>query len=203
MNLILASSSPRRRDLLTLAGLLFAVHPSDESERTPRRHEPAQTYVRELSQGKARSVAKHYPGDIVLAADTVVTVDGDILGKPASPVEARSMLVLLRGRTNVVATGITLLFRELEFQSVVTAQVAMRPYQDEDIDEYIRTGEPLDKAGAYAVQGIGGQLVACTRGCYTAIVGLPLCMTMRLLHEVGTAQRVVDFGWCAYCGQKP
>lgn len=203
MTLILASTSPRRRDLLTLAGLSFSVHPSDESERPPRTHEPAQEYVQELSRGKARSVVKHHPGDIVLAADTVVTIDDDILGKPASADAARRMLALLRGRTNVVATGITLLYRNLEFQRVVTAQVAMRPYRDDDIDEYIRTGEPLDKAGAYAIQGVGGQLVAQISGCYTTVVGLPLCTTVRLLHEVGAARGVADAGWCAYCRQEP
>jgi septum formation protein len=187
VRLILASASPRRRELLAALGLAFEVVPSgvDEAGFTGR---PAAALAVELALAKARDVAAGQgPGALVLGADTLVVLDGQPFGKPASPADARRMLAALSGRAHEVVTGVALVEAGSgrEATAAVVSQVVMRPYGAADIDAYLATGEPFDKAGAYAVQGEGSRLVARVDGCYRNVVGLPVTTTARLLRELG------------------
>ena len=198
MRLILASASPRRRELLSRLGLSFEVRPSGIDEvLTPEVAAPALATF--LARAKARNIADHVgaEGDtpaLVLGADTLVVLDGRPLGKPASRDEARAMLRALRGRSHEVVTAVALIEvpGRREVTETVTSRVLMRPYGDSEIDSYVATGEPDDKAGAYAVQGIGAQLVAGVEGCFENVVGLPLGTTVRLLRRFGLAAAVHD-----------
>jgi septum formation protein len=192
VRLILASASPRRKELLARLGLSFEVRPSEIEERlTPGM--PAAAQATALARTKSGDVAErlHAAGDVpalVLGADTLVVLDGRSLGKPASRDEARAMLRALRGRRHEVVTAVALRLAApggREVTEAVTSRVLMRPYTDLEIDAYVATGEPDDKAGAYAVQGVGGHLVARVEGCYTNVVGLPLGTTARLLRLFG------------------
>lgn len=186
---ILASGSPRRRELLHQLGFSFRVIPSrleeiNQSGMEPRRHA---TYY---AQEKAKEVAQHHPQQWVLAADTIVVVDEEILGKPVSVTEAATMLSRLSGRSHQVITGVSLLHPEygVEESQAVETEVFMRSLGAADIEGYIATGEPMDKAGAYGIQGIGGCLVQRIEGSYSNVVGLPLCETVELLRR----HRVAD-----------
>ena len=191
MRLILASASPRRRELLARLGLPFEVRPSGfEETLTPGT--PAAALAIALARGKARDVADRLRAQgagpaLVLGADTLVVVDGRPLGKPASREEARRFLALLRDRRHEVVTGVALVATAdgREVADVVTSGVVMRAYGDAEIAAYVATGEPDDKAGAYAVQGAGGRLVDRVEGSYTNVVGLPLATTARLLRAFG------------------
>lgn len=193
MRLILASASPRRRELLARLGLPFDVRPSG-IEETLDPGVPARALAAALARAKARDtgnalrVAGEGPA-LILGADTLVVLDGRPLGKPATREEARAMLRALRGRHHEVVTAVALLGVPCgrELGETVTSQVLMRPYDDDEIDAYVATGEPDDKAGAYAVQGIGGRLVTRIEGCYTNVVGLPLRTTAELLRAFGLA----------------
>jgi septum formation protein len=194
MRLILASASPRRRELLARLGLPFEVRPSGIDESlTPGI--PAPALATTLAQAKARDVAARERAAsagpaLILGADTLVVLEGRPLGKPASRDEAAGMLRALRGRRHDVVTAVALRLEAedgLERTAAVTSQVLMRPYTDREIDDYVRTGEPDDKAGAYAVQGVGAHLVDRVDGCYTNVVGLPLETTARLLRAFGLA----------------
>ena len=184
--LILASASPRRRELLATLDLPFSVMPAHVDER---RHaaEPPASYVARLAREKAGQLAEQYPSAWVLGADTVVVLDPCILGKPADAAEARAMLRRLSGRQHTVMTGVAVVHRGRGMTQcdVVSTRVRFHTLQDADIEAYIATGEPFDKAGAYAVQGIGGQFVAALEGCYNNVVGLPLQRTMALLQSAG------------------
>jgi nucleoside triphosphate pyrophosphatase len=191
VRLILASASPRRRELLSRLGLPFDVRPSRIAEALAS-EVAAPALAATLARAKARDVADQVraAGDapaLVLGADTLVVLDGRPLGKPGSRDEARAMLWALRGRTHEVVTAIALI--EVpggrEVTETVTSRVLMWPYGDPEIDAYVATGEPDDKAGAYAVQGVGGQLVARVEGCFENVVGLPLRTTARLLRTFG------------------
>ena len=183
--LILASASPRRHDLLGLLGVPFIVDASNADE-TPPAGVSAEAVAQFLAVLKARAVAARHPGAYILGADTVVVVDGLILGKPRDAAEAARMLRLLRGRSHRVPTGVALIAPDgKETKLVETATVTMHPYTEVAIGSYLATGEPFDKAGAYAVQGAGGALVAAVEGCYTTVVGLPLCRVAALLRDVG------------------
>ncbi len=140
-----------------------------------------------LALAKATAVARTLGGAVVLGADTIVVVGGDVLGKPASAADARGMLRRLRGRAHEVITGVAVVstLDPRERVAAVRTQVTMREYSDAQIDAYVASGEPLDKAGAYAVQEKGGSLVARVEGCYTNVVGLPLTTTRRLLAAFG------------------
>ncbi|MHB8647695.1 MAG: Maf family protein [Thermomicrobiales bacterium] len=185
--LILASASPRRRDLLGMLGIPFLVDPSGADETVPAGATP-EAIVQLLALVKAREVAARHPGAYILGADTLVIVDGLILGKPTDAADAARMLRLLRGRTHWVPTGVALIAPGgAETVLVETATVTMHPYTDVAISAYLATGEPFDKAGAYAVQGAGGALVASVEGCYTTVVGFPLCRVAALLRDVGFA----------------
>ena len=185
-DLVLASTSPRRKELLALGGEpfeLLATHLNEE----PRLAERPQEYVQRLANEKAEA-AKQSLGEkdgLVLAADTTVVLDGKILGKPANVPEAREMLKSLRGRTHIVYTGLTLLRTSdgARLNDVAATQVPMRDYADEEIESYIASGDPLDKAGAYAIQHAGFHPVAGMDGCLANVVGLPLCHLKRSLEK--------------------
>ncbi|WP_342381060.1 Maf family protein [Myxococcus stipitatus] len=181
--LVLASGSPRRRDFLSQLGLTFTVSAADIDE-TPHPGEEARAYVLRLAREKARVVAARSPGAWVLAADTTVAVGTELLGKPQSPDEAREMLGRLSGRTHDVFTGVALAGRHEEALAVHT-RVTFRALSTAEIDWYVSTGEPVDRAGAYAIQGKGGFLVASVDGSPTNVVGLPLGETLALMERAG------------------
>lgn len=187
-SLILASASPRRRDLLSALGLRFAVRPVDVDE-TPRAGEEPLAYVLRLAEEKA--LARVGAGELVLAADTTVVLDGEILGKPADEAEAREMLGRIAGREHTVLTGVALVQGGAEgsgngARSVAEeTRVRMAPMSAEEVAWYAATGETLDKAGSYAVQGLGAMFVEAVFGDYTNVVGLPLPATYRLFRESG------------------
>lgn len=185
---VLASSSPRRRELLARLGLRFEVVAADVDE-TPRRGEAAIDLVRRLAREKAERVAATRDGAaaLVLAADTVVVLRGRILGKPADPDDARRMLRALSGEEHEVLTGLALVdtARARTAATVERTLVRFSAMDEDEIARYVATGEPLDKAGAYGVQGIGGLWVESIAGNYTNVVGLPLPAVRRLFAEVG------------------
>ena len=191
--LVLASASPRRRDLLAKAleksGLGFRIVPSHADE-TRRRGEPPDAYVARIAETKARTVARRCPDTWVLAADTAVALDGTVLGKPADTADARGMLRRLSGRTHRVLTGFVLSDRTDDAgpARVVASHVHFRTLSEAVINAYLDTGEPFDKAGAYAVQGEGRALVDRVDGSLSNVIGLPL-------DEVGAALRAA--GLCA------
>jgi septum formation protein len=180
--IILASQSPRRRYLLERAGLEFAVIPSRLDEASVNA-ETADDYVRELAQAKAMDIARMHPDSWIIGADTVVVAEGRILGKPDSTAQARDMLRRLSGRMHQVLTGycICRLTGNRLFSDVVRTDVLFKTLTDDEIEWYIRTGEPFDKAGAYAIQGIGTFLVKRINGSYTNVVGLPVCEVVEFL----------------------
>lgn len=184
MKLILASQSPRRRELLTLAGIAFETAPSDCDEEgiagSLRQTCPGaggQLVVEELALAKARAVSKRYPEALVLAADTMVTLDGVELGKPRDAQEARRMLRTLAGRTHTVDTGVALVSAAGEEVFSRTSRVTFRPLTaslEALIDRYAATGLPLDKAGAYGIQELGGLLIEGIEGDFFSVMGLPI-----------------------------
>ncbi len=180
---VLASASPRRRDLLSQLGLRFTVAAADLDE-TPLSQESPEIYVLRLARAKAQTVAARFPDCWVLAADTTVTLETRLLGKPGGADEARQMLSLLSGRTHSVYTGVALAGRA-QASTVVRSAVTFRTLSQAEIDWYVGTGEPLDKAGAYAVQGKGGFLVASLEGSPTNVIGLPLGETLEMLAQAG------------------
>ncbi|MGM9653252.1 MAG: Maf family protein [Eubacteriales bacterium] len=185
--LILASASPRRHEILTAAGIPHLVRPTDADETLPEGISPADA-VELLSARKARAaLAGAQEGSVILAADTVVSLGDRILGKPHGAKEARVMLLSLSGRAHEVFTGVTLCSAGRMVTAHERTVVHMRPLSGEEIDAYIATGEPLDKAGAYGIQGRGGLFVSGIEGDYFNIVGLPLYRVGRMLCE--------EFGW--------
>lgn len=184
--LVLASNSPRRRQLLALTGLPFLVSAADVDESLLENEKPAD-YVLRLAEKKARAVHAD-PKQIVLGSDTTVVEGMDILGKPADEAEALAMLTRLRGRTHQVYTGVALLRMSdgLLLKELCVTDVPMRDYSDDEIRAYVATGDPLDKAGAYAIQHPDFHPVASMSGCYASVMGLPLCHVTRMLREMGT-----------------
>jgi len=185
--LVLASNSPRRRELLGLGGWEFAVRPADVDE-SPLPGEAPGDYVLRLARSKAAACAAGArPGEVVLAADTTVAVDGDILGKPGDAAEAAGMLERLRGRKHQVYTGLAIL-RPADGKLVTdlcVTDVPMRAYRDDEVQAYVASGDPLDKAGAYAIQHPGFHPVEKLTGCYASVMGLPLCHLVRSLDKLG------------------
>ncbi len=179
---VLASASPRRRQLLELLGLTFDVAPADVDE-TWRNGEPPEAHAERLAREKAEAVRR--PGAVTVAADTIVVVDGEILGKPADPAEARAMLARLAGRGHVVHTAIAVAYGERRASAVVSTRVWFRPLDAAAVAAYVATGEPLDKAGAYGIQGYGAVLVDRIEGDYFTVMGLGLARLVDLLGEVG------------------
>ena len=185
VTLILASNSPRRKQLLALTGWDFIVSVADVDESQHKNESPAD-YVLRLAEKKARAVEAD-TNQIILAADTTV-VDGEhILGKPRDSAEAVTMLTQLRGRTHQVYTGLALLRVSdgLLLTDLCVTDVPMRNYSDKEIHAYVATGDPLDKAGAYAIQHAGFNPVASMDGCYASVMGLPLCHVTRMMHRMG------------------
>ncbi|MDJ0666031.1 MAG: Maf family protein [Desulfobacterales bacterium] len=185
-DLILASQSPRRKYLLEQAGLTFRVIPSriDESKRPLS---PPGDYVQSLAIAKAEDVARSNPDSWVLGADTIVAVDGRMLGKPKSAQEAHIMLRRLSGKTHQVFTGFCICRQRTARQlaDTVRTEVTVKTLTDQEINWYISTGEPFDKAGAYAIQGLGTFLVRRINGSYTNVVGLPVCEVVEILIREG------------------
>ena len=180
--LILASNSPRRRQLLSLTGWKFIVSAANVDESQYANELPAD-YVLRLAETKARAI-QAYTDQIVLAADTTVVDGADILGKPGDSAEAVAMLKRLRGHIHQVYTGVAL-FRPgdgLIFKDLCITDVPMRDYSDEEIHDYVQTGDPLDKAGAYAIQHPEFQPVARMDGCFASVMGLPVCHVIRLMR---------------------
>jgi MAF protein len=184
--LVLASNSPRRRQLLALTGWTFTVMPAEVDERLWPGEAPGD-YVLRLAQSKARLCAENASEhDLILAADTAVVDGKDILGKPKSRAEATEMLADLRGHSHWVCTAIAILRMKDGYlvTDLCVTEVPMRAYSDEEVADYVATGDPLDKAGAYAIQHPQFQPVEKLSGCYASVMGLPLCHLVRSLHQL-------------------
>lgn len=186
ISLILASASPRRRELMESLGLPFIVRPSRVDEETEGNLSPDEL-VKRLALRKAKAVAKEYPDHLVIGSDTVVVLEGQVLGKPKDREEAFRMLSLLSGRTHTVYTGLALVLenKRREESASSATRVRMRGLTEEEMRAYIATGEPDDKAGAYAIQGLGATLVEGIEGDYFTVVGLPVGLLARKLRDFG------------------
>lgn len=178
--LILASGSPRRRELLTQAGIAYMVNPSTYQEESPKKKNP-EKFVQAQAVGKACNVAEKYPGQWVLGADTIVVVEGDVWGKPRNTKEAASMLHTLSNAKHSVLTGVALVRDKEIHAKVVETKVWFRRLTDAEIDAYVASGEPLDKAGAYGIQGHAASFVEKINGSYTNVVGLPMAQVWKML----------------------
>jgi len=186
--LLLASNSPRRRQLLNLTGWKFSIAASDVDESVLP-GEPPENYVCRLAEAKAIVAADKAHGEqFVIGSDTTVVLDGEILGKPVDADEAVDMLRRLRGSTHQVYTGISVmrLSDRVTHTDVCLTEVPMRDYTDEEIAAYVATGDPLDKAGAYAIQHDWFKPVASMTGCRASVMGFPLCHLVRIMHQVDT-----------------
>ena len=195
--LVLASGSPRRRQLLSMAGWQFSVAAADVDESQSPHGESPSDYVLRLAETKARAT-KADADQIVLAADTTVVDGMDILGKPKDSVEASAMLTRLRGHTHQVYTGIALLRMSdgLLLKDLCVTDVPMRNYSDEEISAYVATGDPLDKAGAYAIQYPDFHPVAKLDGCYASVMGLPMCHVILLMRKMDIQPNADVFTGC-------
>jgi len=182
VQLILASRSPRRSELLKAAGISFEVLAA-EIDETPHPNEAPAAYVERLAIEKARAVLALRPGARVLGADTTVTIDGEILGKPVDEADALRMLRLLSGRPHEVHTGIALASASGVRSAVDTTRVWFASMTDEDISWYVATGEPIDRAGAYAIQGFASRFIPRIEGSYSNVVGLPVALVSSILTE--------------------
>jgi septum formation protein len=197
--LVLASASPRRQELLRNAGIQFTVHPTHIDEQ-PRPGESARDCAERLAREKALAAFRRQPDKPVLGADTIVVVDDEILGKPRDEADAMRMLRLLSGRTHQVITGVCLMGPRLrtgnqklgtgyEDTRSETTRVTMTTLSDDDIRSYIASGEPMDKAGAYAIQGRASRWIPRIEGDYFNVVGLPLALVWRMLRQYGLESR--------------
>ncbi len=186
--LILASASPRRKEMLRMLGVEFTVLHGNVDE-SPQAGETPEVYALRLSEAKARAVAATRPGRWVLGADTIVTIDGELLGKPATRDEARCMIRKLSGRAHTVITAFTLFHSEQaeHRRRAVSSQVLFKEIPDDELEWYVATDEPYDKAGGYAVQGKAAVLVSEVHGSWTNVVGLPLCEVVEALKGLGLA----------------
>ncbi len=180
--LVLASASPRRQELLRNAGITFDVQPAHIAE-DPLPGEGARECAERLAREKALAVARQRPQDCVLGADTVVVVDGQLLGKPCDAADAARMLRLLSGREHQVITGVCLVVSGQPSMASETTLVTVSEITDKDIADYVASGEPMDKAGAYAVQGIASRWIPRIEGDYSNVVGLPVALVFRMLRE--------------------
>jgi septum formation protein len=181
--LILASASPRRRELLTAAGILFGVQAANVPEHAGPGELP-QAFAERLAQEKAMTVGRLMPENPILGADTIVVVDGQILGKPHDAQDAARMLHLLSARQHEVITGVCLVAKSIsaDVRSAIT-RVTMETIPETEIQEYIATGEPMDKAGAYAIQGIASRWISKIEGDYANVVGLPISLVWKMLRQ--------------------
>jgi len=183
MRLILASASPRRRELLAAAGLAFEVDPVAADERQLPGETP-EVYASRVARDKMHTGRLRHPADAVLAADTVVVVDGVALGKPQHDDDAIGMLTRLSGRAHDVLTGVAIGWPGHEHLAVERTQVWFTALRPEAIQRYVATGEPRDKAGAYAIQGQAGRFVRRIHGSYSNVVGLPIATVLRMLRDL-------------------
>jgi septum formation protein len=180
--LVLASASPRRQELLLSAGILFEVQAAHIAE-DPLPGEAAKDCAERLARDKVLAVARQRPRDFVLGADTVVVVDGQLLGKPTDAADAARMLRLLSGREHQVITGVCLVVNGQPSVASETTVVTVSELTDKDIADYVSSGEPMDKAGAYAIQGIASRWIPRIEGDYSNVVGLPVALVWRMLRE--------------------
>lgn len=188
--LVLASASPRRRELLTRLGLRFEVCPSDVDESQTPGEDPV-AYVQRLAEQKARAARTSHARCAVLGSDTTVVLAGEVLNKPNDLAESERMLRALRGREHVVHTAVALVLRpEGEARRVcVSTRVRFRDFSDRTLAAYVKSGEGLDKAGAYGIQDLGAALVSEVHGSYSAVVGLPAAETIALLEDMGVLEQ--------------
>ena len=182
--LVLASRSPRRREILQQAGIPFVVRPMEVDE-TPLDGEAAREYVTRIAREKAEAAGAGpaAPGEIVLGADTTVLIDGEILAKPVDAADARRMLGLLSGRRHSVLTGICLRSQSQVVEDCAETGVWFAPLSRREIEDYAASGEPMDKAGAYGIQGMASRWIPRVEGCYFNVVGLPVALVYRMLRE--------------------
>lgn len=185
-DLVLASGSPRRREMLSGLGLEFLVDPADIDEGV-RPGETPVAYVRRVASSKATTVAARHPTSVVLAADTTIDLDGAVLAKPADAADAARMLEALSGREHLAHTAMAIAVGGLLNVVEVTTAVRMRPLSSAEIDWYVATGEPLDKAGAYAIQGRAAAFVESVAGSVSNVVGLPMAEAVMALRAAGIA----------------
>ena len=186
--IVLASQSPRRRELLSLIGIPHDVQPADLDESVlpgemPREH------AERLARSKAEAIALREPAAAIIGSDTIVVLDGCILGKPVDAADAKGMLERLSGRTHTVLTAVAVAHRGRTVSGVESVEVTFRPLSAQQIEAYIATGEPMDKAGAYGIQGYGAVIVERVHGDYFAVMGLALGRLVGLLDEVGVSYR--------------
>ena len=182
--LVLASASPRRQELLRSAGITFEVQPAHIPE-DPLPGEAARDCAERLAREKALAVARQRPHDAVLGADTVVVVDGQLLGKPSDAADAARMLRMLSGREHQVITGVCLVVGGKPSVTSETTLVTVSEIADKEIADYVASGEPMDKAGAYAIQGIASRWIPRIEGDYSNVVGLPVALTYSMLRWAG------------------
>lgn len=193
-SLVLASASPRRQELLRNAGIPFVVQPTDVPE-IPRPGESPKACAERLAQEKAQAVLQRRPQDLILGADTIVVIDGEMLGKPCDAEDAARMLRLLSGRTHEVITGVCLMgargtgngdeatgFKDIRSEATL---VTVQPLTEDDIRAYVASGEPMDKAGAYGIQGMASRWIPRIEGDYFNVVGLPVALVWRMLQAAG------------------
>ncbi|MBT8763920.1 septum formation protein Maf [Desulfohalobiaceae bacterium Ax17] len=194
MDLVLASKSPRRQALLSLLGLNFYVLPSKIKEPPPKPGQNPEQYATYLAGLKAEDVCQQRPDSLILAADTIVVLNGDILGKPRSETQAIEMLKNLSGQTHEVITAVVLVHKQKQINISFACKsfVTMAKFSEEVLKSYVQTKEPLDKAGAYGIQGVGAFLVQRINGSYTNVVGLPLTELVEHLEKVGAIRLASD-----------
>lgn len=197
--IVLASASPRRRELLAALGLLFEVDPADVDEDVEER-DPVRV-AEGLALAKARAVAARHPGALVVGSDTVVALDGRMLGKPADAAEARAMLDALRARSHDVISGVAIVRGTDERVAHGHTRVRMRDYRDDEVEAFIASGSPFDKAGGYAIQDEAFHPVAAFEGCRCNVIGLPLGELRRLLAACGVHTSPPRNG-CPVCAQE-
>jgi septum formation protein len=181
---ILASASPRRRELLTLIGIPHTVQPADIDESVLPDELP-HVHAERLARGKAAVLAERNPDSLVIAADTIVVIDETILGKPANVDDAKRTLARLSGRTHRVETAVACAYKGCVVAGVEQVSVTFRELTEQDIDEYVATGEPMDKAGSYGIQGFGATIVRRIDGDYFAVMGLSLVRLVELMRQAG------------------
>ena len=184
MRFVLASGSPRRKELLTAAGFEYEVRPADIDERVDP-STPTEAVAEDLAKQKAESVLKEYPDAVVLGSDTIVVLDGKILGKPHSKQDAAEMLKALSGREHQVYTGLCVCSNEKTLSLTSRTDVYFHELSDELINAYVETSEPMDKAGAYGAQGLGSMLVDRIDGDFFTVMGLPIAEAARMLAKFG------------------
>lgn len=189
IKVVLASASPRRRDLLSLIGISHTVLPADINEDTIEGESPV-AYTERLSREKASAVK--VSDALVIAADTTVVIDNDILGKPVDPSDAVKMISRLNGRTHRVVTAVACSLNGRLLSNVTQVSVTFRTLTEQEICEYVATGEPMDKAGAYGIQGYGSAIVERIDGDYFAVMGLPIVPMLKLFKELGVLYHFAD-----------